>query len=95
MPPVLRPNPSQLRPRGLPPEYSEVVFDTVEAKKEGTAGVWLPSAQIAEELVVSRHAAVFNQVQLFQPQAATFLQGIVYAEVLGSPRAKKPWQYRK
>jgi len=95
MPPVLRPHPSQLRPRGLPPEFSEVVFDTLEAKKVGTADVWLPPAQIAEEHVVSKHAAVFNQVQLFQPQAATFLQGIVYAEVLGSPRAKKPWKYKK
>lgn len=94
MPPVPRPPRTLLRPESIASEYPEVFLHAKETKLEGASGAWEPPVQLVPE-PTRKHSATFKQDQLFQPQAATFLQGIVYAEVLGLSRAKKPWKYRK
>ncbi|MBS3897506.1 MAG: hypothetical protein KGZ54_06675 [Dethiobacter sp.] len=94
VPPLPRPPRSPLQGGNLPPEYPQVVFTVQEARKERTAeSGQLPVQKIIPE-TVTKYGTALNQEQLFHPQAATVLQGIVYAEVFGSPRARKRWKYR-
>ncbi|MBT9169099.1 MAG: hypothetical protein DDT19_02451 [Syntrophomonadaceae bacterium] len=95
VPPVPRPPRSPLRAGNLPPEYQELVFVVEEAKRKGASEAGSLPVQTAIPESAMKYGAVLNQEQLFHPQAATLLQGIVYAEVLGSPRAKNRWKYRK
>ncbi|MBS3887238.1 MAG: hypothetical protein KGZ41_03900 [Dethiobacter sp.] len=94
MTPAPRPPRSPLPAGNFPPEYLEVIFDAKEAKKQEASKAVLPPVQTVLEPAM-KAGAVFNQEQLFQPQAANLLRGIVYAEVFGPPRAKKPWKQRK
>ncbi len=100
VPPVPRLPRPPIQTIKLPPEYQEAFFAAEATKKETIPEKVLFPAQtiISEPAVVEsalKSGEVFSQEQLFRPLAATVFQGIIYAEVFGSPRAKKRWKYRK
>jgi len=94
VPPVPRPPRSPLRVEKLPLEVPEVIFPTVEIKKAAAPKAEMPPVQATLPESAAKDGTVANQERLLRPQASTLLQGIVYAEVLGSPRAKRGWKSR-
>ncbi|MFW0860803.1 MAG: hypothetical protein AAGT88_01660 [Dethiobacter sp.] len=93
--PVPRPPRSPVPAGNLPPEYPELVFVVEEAKRKGASETGSLPVQTTIPESAMKYGAVLKEEQSFHPQAATLLQGIVYAEVLGSPRAKNRWKYRR
>lgn len=97
----VRPVPPLTRPERLPPEYADWVLEAetqdAEAKRSFQPVTPLePAPQRAESRAKAQpdgeERAVPEKKQRFQPGADSLLQGIVFAEVLGPPRIKKPWR---
>lgn len=106
-PPVRRPvrtgRPVTPRPFGLPQEYEDLVLEAEPVPEEEQEPVrkkpTLRKSVIKDRPVLSDdvHYAIKTRegVASLQFDEQALVQGFIFSEVLGAPRAKKPWHPRK
>jgi hypothetical protein len=89
-----RPVPPLQRPEAVPPEYLDMLFKQPNEQQEAKPVIATKrnDHEIAAKLEISRDGP--DDTALIDLDSQTLLQSIVFAEVLGPPKSKKPWQYR-
>ena len=92
------PNP---RPYDMPAGYDDFVLERESAPKEEREPQKAPTLrkQVKLErptLAADKHYAIRQQVSgmSLKMNQESLVQGIIFSEVLGAPRAKKPWRPR-